>query len=63
MSWREEYRAKREEEEEIVFGQFRDLQAEVGRLERELKRRRIRTVLVSLALAAVVITIWYYTRH
>lgn len=65
MTWEEEYRAKHEEEEELALGHVESLQAKIGKLEKELKRRHRKTVIFTWAviIAVTAFEIWYYFRH
>ena len=65
MTWEEEYRAKHEEEEELALGHVESLQAKIGKLEKELKRRHRKTVIFTwvAVIAIAAFEIWYYSRH
>ena len=66
MSWEEEYKAKREEEEDLAIGHVTSLQTKVSELEKELKRRRRKTRVIAWLVGIVIVSfeIWYYSgRH
>lgn len=66
MGWEEEYRAKTEESEDLAIGHVTSLQTKVVELEKELKRRHRKTVLIAWLVGIVIVSfeIWYYSgRH
>lgn len=64
--WAEEYRARNEESEDLALGHVASLEAKVVKLEKELKRRHRKTVLIAWLVGIVIVSfeIWYYSgRH
>ena len=64
MSWSDEYRARREEEEDLALGHVASLEAKVAKLEKELRRRHRKTTIISwvIAIAVVAFEVWLYSR-
>ena len=64
MSWSDEYRARREEEEDLALGHVASLEAKVVKLEKELRRRHRKTTIISwvIAIAVLAFEVWLYSR-